>query len=130
MIPHGNARHDGWWYRASKEQRLAQIDAAIDLGMNARQTAMCLGCLWEMNAKGAGIVKGSQGDLVETFARRNGRNFQAGMSAKASRDGVDKRRVAAAKRIAAKSGHLIDAAFDIFGTHQLQSDSLFDELSS
>lgn len=35
----------GWWYRASKEQRLAQMDGAIECGMTAPQFAMVVGCL-------------------------------------------------------------------------------------
>jgi hypothetical protein len=33
----------GWWHHASEAERLAQIDAAIELGMTARQCAMNCG---------------------------------------------------------------------------------------
>lgn len=34
-----------WWYRATAEQKLAQIDAAIELGMTAGQIAMNCGTI-------------------------------------------------------------------------------------
>ncbi|MFD1944706.1 hypothetical protein [Paradevosia shaoguanensis] len=37
------ALREGWWYRANTEQRLAQIDGGIELGMTARQIALASG---------------------------------------------------------------------------------------
>lgn len=122
------SRHDGWWYRATREQRLAQIDAAIELGMNARQTAMCLGCLWVEKQNGASVADKEGGSRVNVFAQRNGRHFDGGLSVGARAHKADVQRVVNAKRIAAKRGNLIDSAFDIFGTNEPQSDSLFDEI--
>lgn len=36
---------NGWWYTATRDQKLAQIDGGIELGMNARQVAMVTGAL-------------------------------------------------------------------------------------
>ena len=36
----------GWWHHASTEQKLAQIDAGIELGLTARQVALASGCNW------------------------------------------------------------------------------------
>jgi len=50
----------GWWYRASQEQRLRQIDAGIELGMTAKQVAM---------------VSGTMVGTVFSFSRLHGRHF-------------------------------------------------------
>lgn len=71
---HGNARREGWWYHAEHELRLAQIDAAIALGMTARQCA--INC-------GAGIYE-SGSNYVTAFANIHGRKF---------RDAQDERRL-------------------------------------
>lgn len=55
----------GWWHRATQEQRLAQIDAAIELGMTCPQVAKNCG----------GSVS-----AVSGFALNHGRNF-SGFSA-------------------------------------------------
>lgn len=51
----------GWWYRATDEQRLAQIDGAIECGMTMNQVVMNCG------AKSTGAVS--------MFASRRGRSF-------------------------------------------------------
>lgn len=33
----------GWWYRATDEQRIAQIKGGVDCGMSAPQIAVCVG---------------------------------------------------------------------------------------
>lgn len=60
----------GWWYTASTEDRLAQIDSAIELGMTAKQCAMNCGCAYDDGASTAG-------HLVAAFARDYGRPFPA-----------------------------------------------------
>ena len=57
----------GWWYSASTEDRLAQIDGAIELGMTAKQCAMNCGCVLDSNP----------GGNVTVYAHRHGRNFPA-----------------------------------------------------
>lgn len=59
----------GWWYSASTEDRLAQIDAAIELGMTEKQCAMNCGCAYFDSPTNKGGVVGS-------FARRHGRHFK------------------------------------------------------
>lgn len=34
---------NGWWHRASTEQKLAQVDAGIEIGLTARQVALACG---------------------------------------------------------------------------------------
>lgn len=53
----------GWWYRASTEQRLAQIDGGIELEMTVRQVAL---------ASGAHMTHGG---TVQAVAREHGRRF-------------------------------------------------------
>lgn len=55
----------GWWYRATAEQKLAQIDAAIELGMTSTQVAM--NC-------------GARRTTVCTFANYHNRRFVDGQS--------------------------------------------------
>lgn len=55
----------GWWYRATADQKLAQIDAAIDLGMTSTQVAM--NC-------------GANRTTVTTFANYHGRRFVDGQN--------------------------------------------------
>lgn len=59
----------GWWYRASQEEKLAQIDGCIELGMTAAQCAMNCGCFYEVSGwMRAGMV-------VSSFAAYHGRSF-------------------------------------------------------
>lgn len=55
-----------WWDRATREQRLAQIDGAIECGMTARQFLAAIG---EINASTQRI------DCVGKFAAYRGRSF-------------------------------------------------------
>lgn len=50
----------GWWYRATQEQKLAQIDAAIEVGMTVPQVA---------------INCGANVNTVGSFATNHGRHF-------------------------------------------------------
>lgn len=63
----------GWWYRATTEQRLAQIDAGIELGMTAAQVAMNCGCLADQDFNARGQL--GSGKLVSDYALRHGRQF-------------------------------------------------------
>lgn len=49
-----------WWSRASKDQKLAQIDGGIDCGISAKHIAMNVGATVS---------------AVHEFGRRNGRRF-------------------------------------------------------
>lgn len=53
----------GWWYRASREQKLAQIDGGIECGLTAREIAICSGLLQERRLK------------VNNFATAHGRKL-------------------------------------------------------
>lgn len=61
------SKRAGWWFRATHEQRMAQLDAAISLGMTARQLAMNCG--------------GTVGAVAQ-FASVNGRKFRGYSAAK------------------------------------------------
>jgi hypothetical protein len=65
----GGSMKPGWWSRASTAERLAQIDAAIELGMTARQCAINCGCLDELK------IARDQPGALQYFAFRNGRHF-------------------------------------------------------
>ena len=55
---------NGWWYRASQPQKLAQIDGGIQLGMTAKQVAML-----------SGVAGDHAHAIVNNFALRHGRSF-------------------------------------------------------
>lgn len=54
-----------FWKSTTDEQKLIQIDAAIELGMTCKQCAMCLR-----------VPK----TTIFSFAHRHGRNFNGGMT--------------------------------------------------
>jgi len=59
-----------WWHTATREQRLAQIDGAIELGMTSKQCAMNCGCVYDEGS-------GRQGGVsVRDFAGYHGRLFR------------------------------------------------------
>lgn len=58
-VPSDQTR-DGWWYRASREDKLAQVDGAIALGLTA-----------SVVAKNCGASK----DAIFKFAHWHGRRF-------------------------------------------------------
>lgn len=128
MKPHGNARHDGWWYRATNEQRLAQIDAGIELGMTAKQVAMNCGCAYEVRANGAGVREGERGAAVIAFAISHGRNFPRQKAGSGSAKRIGEKIAISRAKAAMRDGYVIEAAFDIFNTRKQHSDSLFDEV--
>jgi hypothetical protein len=95
-----------WWDQATAEQKLAQIDAGISLGMTGKQISICL--------RVPEVVNGNS--KVTAFAHSHGRSFPTTRSIAAMRGGA-----AAAKthslRIPRLSGtpeHMISGAFDIF----------------
>jgi hypothetical protein len=59
----------GWWYRASQDEKLAQVKAGIELGMTAEQVARNCGCFCEGHRTGNG------GGTVAQFAARHGLSF-------------------------------------------------------
>lgn len=61
----------GWWHRATTEQRLAQIDAAIQLKMTAGQVAKNCGCY------DAQDYANFPGKVVASFAASHGRYFNS-----------------------------------------------------
>lgn len=57
----------GWWYRASREQKLAQIDGGIECGLTAREVAICSGIDPD--------TTGRHGRTVHGYASNHGRRF-------------------------------------------------------
>jgi len=74
-------KRESWWYSASNEDRLAQIDGAIELGMTAKQCAMNCGC-YELQSKRA-----SNGPVAD-FALNHGRHFHGDSAAKGKYAGI------------------------------------------
>ncbi len=54
-----------WWYRASTEERLAQIDGCIDVGLTGLQCA---------------VNCGAPEQTIRGFANKHGRHFRGGYS--------------------------------------------------
>ncbi len=48
----------GWWYRASLEQKLAQVDGGIELGLTSNQVAMVSGAKDRYTVKAFGAYHG------------------------------------------------------------------------
>lgn len=62
----------GWWYSATAAEKLAQIDAAIELGMTGVQCANNCGAI---------------PDTLRSFAADHGRHFDANAYSKGKRSG-------------------------------------------
>lgn len=75
----------GWWYRATTEERLAQIDGAIELGMTAPQAALNCGCLYDQRYSGNRLGSGS---LLRSFAASHGRSFSGSKFANREANGM------------------------------------------
>lgn len=107
-----------FWDTASTEQRLAQIDAGIELGMTRKQIAMCLGAPLDNSANALGA-----------FANRHGRSFPV-KSEERSRAGKRGGLIGGLANARRSGAHETDikGAFSIFG-HSGQSFeiALFDE---
>lgn len=93
-----------FWTTATQEQKLAQIDGALELGVNSNQLAM--NC-------------GTTPAAVRQFARNHGRSFASvqglhNWGASGARRQSERVSVEATKRISARTGTLGDAAFSIF----------------
>lgn len=94
----------GWWYRATKAQRLAQLDGGIECGMSAPQIAMNCGCLTTQKAH--------RGKVVSHFATHNSRKF--GPMEVVAPKARNATRAFARVRIAKIKGDLTDTHFNIF----------------
>ena len=99
----------GWWYRASTEERLAQIDAGIELGMTAKQVAMNCGCLYES----ASVASGGQ--LVTQLARRNGRRFPEKYSDVVRNTKISRTKTRPKRLAEAKGAYLAGEPVDFWG---------------
>ena len=93
-----------FWNTATQEQKLAQIDGALEVGMNANQLAM--NC-------------GASVDAIRQYARTYGRSFAASQGlhnwgVAGARRQAERNRVEGTKRQAARTGTLGAAAFSIF----------------
>lgn len=97
-----------YWDKATQEQRLAQIDAGISLGMTSKQIAMCLG---------APIYENGRDNAVSLFAARHGRRFTTPRATASSRGGKISGRISRAIQFR-KAGYTDVThkdAFSIFG---------------
>lgn len=88
-----------WWSRASSEQKLAQIDGGIELGMSSRQIALNVG------ATRAAVLE---------FGRRAGRQFVAKASTAQMQNAGRIAGLNGARR-SGKADFEISSAFSIFG---------------
>lgn len=119
-----------WWDRATDEQKLAQIDAGIALGMTGKQISMNLRA--PVNADG--------GSKVTSFARRHGRSFhgvksKAKILAAAQRGGSAGGKVAGLLNTRRKGlpETSVRSAFELFGPsegHSFEIDFLDEEMSA
>lgn len=99
-----------WWSRASKDQKLAQIDGGIDCGMFARHIAMNVG---------------ASVSAVQEFGRRHGRKFHGRPTPAQHRIAGSIAGLGAARRLG-KPDCEISSAFSIFGDASAEQ-PMFDE---
>lgn len=64
----------GWWYRASQEQKLRQLDAGLALGMTAKQIAI---------VSGVDMTSGDPRATVTSFGYLHGRAFRPALEERA-----------------------------------------------
>lgn len=98
-----------YWDKASQEQRLAQIDAGIELGMTSKQIAMCL--------RAPMYDRDGQDNAVKTFGNRHGRHFPTPREEASRRSGRVSGRISSALKLR-NAGYLDVShkdAFSIFG---------------
>lgn len=100
-----------WWSRASTEQKLAQIDGGIELGMSGRHIALNVG---------------ATRSAVLEFGRRHGRRFVAKASLAQMQHAGRIAGLQHARRLG-KVDFEISSAFAIFGEKPVEA-SLFDEV--
>jgi hypothetical protein len=98
-----------YWNKATQEQRLAQIDAGISLGMTSKQIAMCL----------SAPMYGRDGhdNAVKTFGQYHGRHFptpQGKSAAKAREVAIRTVKTLAGRKYGVPEIHN-ESAFSIFG---------------
>ena len=102
-----------WWSRASREQRLAQIDGGIECGLSARHIAMNVGATTS---------------AVHELGRRNGRKFTGKNTVSQNRRAGGIAGIAVARRLG-KPDCEISSAFSIFGEVPPER-TMFDEVRS
>ncbi|WP_156612854.1 hypothetical protein [Ensifer sp. Root142] len=102
-----------WWARASKEQKLAQIDGGIDCGISAKHIAMNVGATVS---------------AIHEYGRRNGRKFMGKNTAAQLRRAGSIAGIGAARRLG-KPDCEISSAFSIFGDMP-SGRPMFDEVLS
>lgn len=100
-----------WWSRASTEQKLAQIDGGIELGMSGRHIALNVG---------------ATRSAVLEFGRRYGRRFVAKASPAQMQQAGRVGGLKQARRLGTADFE-ISSAFSIFGEQPVEA-SLFDEV--
>lgn len=102
---------NSWWSRASTEQKLAQIDGGIELGMSGRHIALNVG---------------ATRSAVLEFGRRHGRRFVARASPARMQQAGRIAGLQRARRLG-KVDFEISSAFEIFGERATET-SLLDEV--
>ncbi|OOG75571.1 hypothetical protein B0E45_01180 [Sinorhizobium sp. A49] len=100
-----------WWSRASREQKLAQIDGGIECGMSARHIAVNLGATTS---------------AVHEYGRRNGRRFTGTNTRKQQSRAGSIAGLGNARRLG-KPDCEIASAFSIFGDFHSEK-PMFDEV--
>lgn len=95
-----------FWNLATTAQKLAQIDAGIELGMTSAQVAMNCGCYADAHR--------DHGFRVRVFAQAHGRRFPAGMSTYGRQRLAEAARFIQMRARQDRTGFLPDAAHDIF----------------
>lgn len=101
-----------WWSRASKDQKLAQIDGGIDCGIAAKHIAMNLG---------------ATASAVHEFGRRHGRKFSGKNTAAQLRFAGSIAGIKAARRVGKPDCEIV-TAFSIFGD-EVDAQPMFDEVA-
>ena len=102
-----------WWSRASREQKLAQIDGGIECGMSARHIAVNVGVTTS---------------AIHEYGRRNGRRFTGKNTTVQLRRAGGIAGIGVARRLG-KPDCEISSAFSIFGEVPSER-SMFDEVLS
>ncbi len=102
-----------WWSRASREQKLAQIDGGIECGVSAKHIAMNVG---------------ASVSAIHEYGRRNGRRFTGKNTTLQLRRAGSIAGIGFARRLG-KPDCEISSAFSIFGDVPSEK-PMFDEVRS
>lgn len=102
-----------WWSRASRDQKLAQIDGGIECGVSAKHIAMNVG---------------ASVSAVHEFGRRHGRKFNGKNTAAQLRFAGSIAGISAARRVGKPDCEIV-TAFSIFEDRAVER-PMFDEVAA